>query len=176
MICKCCCFHYFQAQQPSHEQLLIVHTVSEETLSEPLEPMDDIFLDSPSPSLPSMQSPTPSPSQSAGSQSSVPSSSQSVSSHPSRPSSSALETPSMKRKRKRTEAPDQTKPTVLHEAMSLLKSCASEPVHADIPYACGIMVQNFLRRYPEEHHVEMTMRLTCLLREIEEDIKNKNKE
>jgi len=89
-------------------------------------------------------------------------------------SSSTSEVPAGTRKRKRVSDPK--KSLVLDDALSVLKSCASEPVKADIPYACGIMVQNAFRMYPENQHVELAMRLTAFLGKVQEEVKIKNKE
>lgn len=76
-------------------------------------------------------------------------------------------------KGKRTPEPKHS--SVSDETVHVLKSCTSEPVKKDIPYACGIMVENALRMYPENQHVELAMRLTNFLGKLQEEVKTKNK-
>lgn len=89
-------------------------------------------------------------------------------------SPSTSEVPPGTRKRKRVSDPK--KSSLLDDALSVLKSCASEPVKADMPYACGIMVQNTFRMNPENQYVELAMRLTAFLGKVQEEVRIKNKE
>lgn len=74
------------------------------------------------------------------------------------------------RKRKRVSDPNDCS-EVIGEALSVLKACSNEPQKADIPYACGILVQNVFRKYPDHLHLDLSIRLNAFLQKLEEEVK-----
>lgn len=77
--------------------------------------------------------------------------------------------------RKRKRPHKRKKPSALDETLSVLKSLTSEPREADVPYACGLIVQSTFRQYPQEQHSELLLRLSAFLARLQIEVKNKNK-